>query len=82
MSVVRSVAIATTVLSTTAFANAIGMFNTLDADHNGLLRRPELAAHPALTARFAQADQNRDGALSLAEFEALLAMPGATPSLE
>ncbi|MEM9384427.1 MAG: hypothetical protein AAGA68_05155 [Pseudomonadota bacterium] len=75
-------ALSVALLAGPALATAIGMFGTLDVDHNGLLLPQELAGHPALSARFARADENRDGALSLAEFEGLLAMPGATPSLE
>ncbi len=72
----------TAFLTATAFANAMGMFETLDEDRNGRLVPEELEGKPALGARFVEADLNRDGELSLPEFEAMLALPGAAPGLE
>lgn len=44
-------------------------FQKLDTDKDGFISRQEAAAQPEVAANFDEADRNRDGRLSLEEFE-------------
>jgi Ca2+-binding EF-hand superfamily protein len=44
-------------------------FQKLDIDKDGFISRQEAAAQPEAAANFEEADRNRDGRLSLEEFE-------------
>ncbi len=44
-------------------------FQKLDTDKDGFISRQEAAAQPEVAANFDKADRNRDGRLSLEEFE-------------
>ena len=46
-------------------------FEALDKDKDGLITASEARAHPAIAARFAEADKNQDGYLSRAEFNSI-----------
>ena len=55
----------------TAFAqDAELVFHALDGDSNGQVSQQEAAANELVSANFAAADSNSDGALTLAEFTA------------
>lgn len=51
-------------------APAVDAFSALDANHDGVLSKSEMARH-AKSAHMAMVDENRDGVLSRDEFAAL-----------
>ncbi len=58
-------------LATPAFAQDTGaVFAALDANHDGKISQAEAQKNPAVLQMFAQADKDKDGFLSKAEFDA------------
>ena len=54
-------------------------FRKLDTDGDGWISRKEAAAHPEVAANFDKADRDRDGRLSLVEFETVALNRGDQP---
>ena len=59
-----------------------GIFNALDADHNGTINSEEAQAAPVVSQSFASADKNHDGSLTQDEFNTSFTVgpPAAQPS--
>ncbi|MEH6443259.1 MAG: calcium-binding protein [Oceanospirillaceae bacterium] len=58
-------------MSVQASEAELALFNQLDTDQNGLISEVEAKVQPKLSPVFVTLDENKDGQLSLAEYELL-----------
>ncbi len=71
-SLITTAAFCTAMFAQTAGANpAVELFKKLDADGNGVLTPREAEANADIAENFEDSDDNNDGKLDMAEFQAM-----------
>lgn len=69
MSLARLLVLAASALAVASAYADTNAFKSLDLDGDGMVSKAEAAGHAEVTLAFDRADRNRDGKLTLAEYE-------------